>query len=111
MFCADNAVQVLDVGLPAAQKAAALTPKDPQVLDALGWSYAQAGLLYNAEQTLTKATVLAPDIALAHFHLAETDLRMGDQTSALDQLNQAHQLDANCPVGKLAAQLLSQYFP
>ena len=95
MFCADNAVQVLDLGLPTARKAAELAPKDPQVLDALGWSYAQAGLLYNAEQTLMKATAIAPDLALAHLHLAETYLRKGDQTSAVDQLNLARQLDGD----------------
>jgi len=111
MFCADNAVRVLDVGLPAAEKAAALAPKDPQVLDALGWSYAQVGLLYNAEQALIKATVLDPDLAIAHLHLAETDLRKGDQVSALAQLNLAMQLDGDGPVGKLALQLRNQYFP
>jgi Flp pilus assembly protein TadD len=111
MFCADNAIQVLDVGLPAAKKAAELAPNDPPTLDALGWSFVQAGLLYNAEQTLIKATSLAPDLASAHLHLAETYLRKGDRTSALHELNQARQTDADGPTGALAGQLLKQYFP
>jgi tetratricopeptide (TPR) repeat protein len=111
LFSADNGVQILDVGLPAARKAGELAPNDPQVLDTLGWSYAQAGLLYNAEQTLLKATSVAPDSALVHLHLAETYLRRGDQASALRELRLARQLDGNGPIGQLAGQLISRYFP
>lgn len=111
LFCADNSVQVLDVGLPAAKQAAELAPNDPDVLDALGWSFAQAGLLYNAEQTLIKATDLAPRSALAHFHLAETFLLKGDQASALRELTLTNQLDPEGPTGKLAGQIIKQYFP
>jgi len=111
MFCADNGVQVLDVGLPAAKKAAELAPHDPQSLDALGWSYAQSGLLYDAEQTLLGAIKAAPDSALAHLHLAETYLRQGNNGSALNELKLARQFDANGSTGLFAAQLLKQYFP
>ena len=111
LFSVDNGVQILDVGLPAAKKAGELAPNDPQVLDALGWSFAQAGLLYNAEQTLIKATDLAPGNSLAHLHLAETYLRAGDQTSALRELKVARELDGEGAVGTLAAQLIQQYFP
>ncbi len=111
LFCADNRVQVLQIGLPAAQKAAELAPSDPQVLDTLGWSYTQAGYLYRGEQTLLKAVQAAPDAALAHLHLAETYLRKGDRASALTEFRLARQLDANGPVGAFATQLLQQYFP
>lgn len=111
MFCADNGVQALDVGLPAAKKAAQIAPEDPQALDALGWSYLNAGYPYNAEQTLLKAIQAAPDFALAHVHLAETYLRKGDNASARAQLNLARQLDPDGPTGQLASVLLQQYFP
>ncbi len=111
MFCADNGVQALDVGLPAAKKAAQIAPEDPQALDALGWSYLNAGYPYNAEQTLLKAIQAAPDFALAHVHLAETYLRKGDNASARAQLNLARQLDPDGPTGQLASALLQQYFP
>lgn len=111
MFCANNSVQVREVGLPAAQKAAQLAPNDPQVLDALGWSYMNAGYLYSAQQALLKAIQSMPDLALAHIHLAETYLRQGDRASALNELSLARQLDQNGPVGELASQLLKQYFP
>ncbi len=111
IFCADNDVQVLNIGLPAAQKAAGLAPADPQVLDALGYSYLRAGYLYNAEQNLLKAVKASPELAQAHIHLAETYLQKGDRLPALDQLNLARQLDPNGPTGQFAAQLLEQYFP
>ncbi len=111
MFCADHGVRVLDIGLPAAKMAAQLTPEDPQVLDALGWSYLNAGYLYNAEVNLLKAIHTAPDQPLPHIHLAEMYLRKGDNASAFDQLNRVRQLDENGPAGLLATQLLQQYFP
>ena len=111
MFCADNAVRVSDIGLPAAQKAADISPKDPQVLDALGWSYMNAGYLFTAEQNLIKATQLAPDSAIIHVHLAEMYLQKGDRPSALNELNLAQKLDAGGTVGEFAGKLLKQYFP
>jgi tetratricopeptide (TPR) repeat protein len=111
MFCADNGVQVLDVGLPAAQKAAGIAPKDPQVLDALGWVTLKAGYPSTAEQNLLKSIQAAPDVALTHLHLAETYLDQGNHASAFNELNLAHQLDENGSVGQFAAELLKQYFP
>ncbi len=111
IFCADNGIQVLEVGLPAAKKAAALAPDDPQVLDALGWSYAQAGLLYNAEQTLVKARDLAPYSASIHQHLAETYLRKGDQTAAYSELQAAAQPPPAEPAQQIVHPLFSGYSP
>ncbi len=111
MFCADNGVQVLDVGLPAAQKAAEIAPKDPQVLDALGWAFLKAGYPASAQENLQKSIEAAPGVALTHLHLAETYLDQGNRASALNELNLAHQLDVNGSVGQFAAELLKQYFP
>lgn len=110
-FCSDNGVQVLEVGLPAAKKAADLAPKDPQVLDVLGWTYLNAGYPYSAEQTLQQAIQIAPDLASAHLHLAETYLGNGDRPSAFNELNLAAQLDQGGPTGQLATQMLKRYFP
>jgi len=110
-FCSDNDLYVLDVGLPAAKQAAQLTPNDPQILDMLGWSYSNAGLLYNAEQNLLHAIKLSPKLAIAHLHLAENYLRQGNNTSAITELNLVVQLDQSGPSGQTAAQILKQYFP
>jgi tetratricopeptide (TPR) repeat protein len=110
-FCVDNGVQVLKIGLPAALRAVALAPQDPQALDVLGWSYLQAGYPYSAEQTLLKALQAAPDLAAAHFHLADVYLRNGDRVSALAELKAARQLDPQGTIGQAAIQALQMYFP
>ncbi len=111
LFSADNGVQVLDIGLPAAKKAAEIAPNDPQVMDTLGWTYAQAGLLNTAEQTLLKALKVAPDFASAHLHLGQVYLKQGKPSLASYELSLARQLDPEGPLGVYAAQLLKQYFP
>ncbi len=111
LFCADNDSHVLDVGLPAARKAAQLAPNDPQALDSLGWSLAQTGQLSDAQPTLMKATLLDPASASAHLHLAQTYLRQGDQKSAVVELQLAFQLDSGGPLGQSAWKLLNQYSP
>ena len=111
MFCSDNGVQVSDIGLPAAQKAAGISPNDPQVLDALGWSFMNAGYLSHAEETLLKAEKAAPDSAIIHVHLAEMYLQRGDKLSALKELNLAQGLDFGGALGQFAGKLLQQYFP
>jgi len=111
MFCSDNDLYVLDIGLPAARQAALLAPDDPQTLDVLGWSYSNAGLLYDAEQNLLKAVKLSPNLAMAHLHLAENYLRQGDRASAFTELNLTVQLDKDGTPGQSAAQILKQYFP
>ncbi len=110
-FCANNGVQVDTVGLPAALKAASLAPHDAQALDILGWSYAQTGLPQTAKEKLLQAIQAQPDLAMAHLHLAEVYLRMGDYVSARGEFNEATGLDPNGAAGQLAAQLLRQYFP
>jgi tetratricopeptide (TPR) repeat protein len=110
-FCAEYAVHVQDVGLPAAQKAVDLSPKDAQALDVLGWSQLSLGQFYTAEQTLLAALKLAPEDALAHLHLAMTYLQTGKLTEAYDQLCRAVELDPNGATGQQASQILKQYFP
>jgi tetratricopeptide (TPR) repeat protein len=110
-FCSDNDLYVLDIGLPAAKQAAQLAPNDPQTLDVLGWSYSNAGLLYNSEQNLLHAIKLSPNLAIAHLHLAENYLRQGNNASALNELNLTVQLDKDGTSGQMAAGILKQYFP
>jgi len=110
-FCADNEVQVLDVGIAAGLKAVELAPKDPQALDALGWAYAQAGYLFKAEESLLQALDRNPDFPLAHLHLGLTYLRWGQNQLALEHWTKAVQLDAGGATGTTASELLQSYFP
>ena len=111
LFCADNSVQVLDVGVAAGLKAVELAPSDPQALDALGWAYAQAGYLHKAEEALLKALAANPDFAAAHVHLGLTYMRWGQNDKAREHWSRAAQIDGNGAVGEYAGQLLNTYFP
>ncbi|MFH1185016.1 MAG: hypothetical protein V1755_08260, partial [Chloroflexota bacterium] len=111
LFCADNGVQVLDLGVAAGLKAVELAPGDPHALDALGWTYSQAGYLTKAEQSLLQALEEAPDFAPAHLHLGTTYLRWGQNNLALEHWNEAVRIDGDGAVGQVAAQMLNAYFP
>ncbi|MCJ7436065.1 MAG: tetratricopeptide repeat protein [Anaerolineales bacterium] len=111
LFCAANNIQVEEVGLPAAQKAVQLAPKDASALDVLGWSYLLSGRLTLAEQTLLKAVNIAPELASAHLHLGMTYLAQANRNAAHLELTRARDLDPQGEVGQFAAQLLKQYFP
>ena len=111
LFCADNNVQVLDVGVAAGLKAVELAPSDPRALDALGWANAQAGYLHKAEEALLKALAADPDFAAAHLHLGLTYMRWGQNDKAFEHLNRAAQIDGTGAVGQYAGQLLNTYFP
>ncbi len=110
-FCAQYSVQVEEVGLPAAQKAVALAPDDPLVLDVLGWSQLSAGQFTSAKQTLAAALKKAPNFAAAHLHLGFVELQLGDRSSAYEQFVNAQELDPQGVYGQQAAQALKQYFP
>jgi tetratricopeptide (TPR) repeat protein len=111
VFCVENSVYMEDVGLPAAQKAAELAPDDPLALDVLGRSYLSSGRYANAEQTLLDVIKRFPDHLPAHIHLALTYLAQGNGGAARDKLIYVQSADPNGANGKLAGQLLKQYFP
>jgi protein O-GlcNAc transferase len=111
LFCAANNVHVEEVGLPAAQKAVELAPKDASALDVLGWSYLSSGRLSLAEQTLLGAIEIAPELASAHLHLGMTYLAQASYNAAHLELTRARDLDPQGEAGQFAAQLLTQYFP
>lgn len=111
IFCAENAVQVEDIGLPAAQQALSLSPNDPLALDALGFAYLSTGRYANAEQTLLQAIELMPENFSAHIHLAMTYLAQGNQIAAYNSLTYVRDADTPGAYADLAAQLLQRYFP
>jgi tetratricopeptide (TPR) repeat protein len=105
-FCAQNNVNVNDVGVPAAQKAVVLSKNDPAALDVLGWAYLQAGRYIEAESALELALEHDPQYASAHLHLAAVYLQTNDRVSAYDHLIQARDLGS-----AEAEAALKQYFP
>ncbi|HSL46270.1 MAG TPA: tetratricopeptide repeat protein [Anaerolineales bacterium] len=106
IFCAQNNVNVRDVGLPAAQKAVLLTPEESTSLDVLGWSLTLEARYEEARRMLDRALELDQNNASAHLHMGLLGLQMNDRTTAYDHLMQARDL------GNQEAEIvLKQYFP
>lgn len=105
-FCGQNNIRVLDVGVPAAQRALALEWNDSVLEDLLGWLWLISADYPGAERHLLRALELDPQNASAQFHLGMLFLQTGDRAAAFDHLVQARDL------GNADAQaLLNQYFP
>lgn len=105
-FCTRNRINIRDVGIPAAQKAVTLEPKDPLALDTLGWVLVLDERYYEAERFLFQALEVDPGLASAHYHLALLYFQKDDRAAMYDQLVQARDLGSS-----EAGELLRQYFP
>lgn len=106
IFCAQNNVNVRDVGVPAAQKAVVLTEGDATSLDLLGWLLLLDARYAESEQTLLRALELDPQHASAHLHLGMLYLEQDNRASAYPHFVNARDL------GNTDAQaVLNQYFP
>lgn len=106
IFCAQNNVNIKDIGVPAAQKAVILTEADASSLDILGWLLLLDARHEEAERMLIRALEVDSQNASAHVHLGMVYLQKNDRTSAYDHLIQARQLGND-----EAEVLLNQYFP
>ncbi|MEP6894269.1 MAG: tetratricopeptide repeat protein [Chloroflexota bacterium] len=105
-FCAQNNIHVNDVGIPAAQRAAAIKLNDAGLQDLLGWLLLLNNNYPDAERHLTQALDLDSQNASAHFHLAMVYLQIDNQALAKEHLISARDL------GYTDAQVvLNQYFP
>ena len=106
MFCAQNGVNIKDVGVPAAQKAVVLSEDDPTALDLLGWLLLLDGRYDDAENILRRALELDSQNASVHLHMALLYLQRQQRAAAYDHLVLARDL------GSVEAEaLLTQYFP
>ena len=105
-FCAENNVNLSDIGIPAAQKAVVISDDDPAALDVLGWSLSLGARYDDAEKILLRALDADPQNASAHFHLGIVYLHTNDRVSAYDHLIRARDLGS-----AEAEAALKQYFP
>ena len=106
IFCAQNNVNVRDVGVPAAQQAVVLAPDDSDSLDVLGWLLILDARYEEASRMLARALELDPGHAAAHFHLGMLYLQTGERLLAHDYLILARDRGSN-----EAGMILQQYFP
>jgi tetratricopeptide (TPR) repeat protein len=110
-FCAENNVNLDDIGLPAAEKAVELAPDDPAAQDSLGWTYFASGRYANAEKILSDVNERFPEYLPAHIHLAMTYLAQGNRSAAQNKLFYVMNADPEGVYGKEAGRLMQQYFP
>jgi Flp pilus assembly protein TadD len=106
IFCAQNNVNVRDVGVPAAQKAVILAGEDPASLDVLGWLLTLDARYEEAARMLNRALELDPQNGSAHLHLGMLYMQTNDHVSAYDHLVQARDLG-----NKEAEMILQKFFP
>jgi tetratricopeptide (TPR) repeat protein len=106
IFCAQNAVNIKDVGVPAAQKAVILTKNDSTSIALLGWLLLLDANYQESELMLLRALELDPQNASAHFHLGLLYLQMEDRTQAYGHFVNARDLGSSD-----AQVVLNQYFP
>ena len=106
IFCAQNNVNVKDVGVPAAQKSVLLAKEDPAALDVLGWLLTLDARHEEAARILNRALELDPRNGSAHLHLGMLYMQTNDRDSAYEHLVQARELG-----NKEAEMALAQYFP
>ena len=111
IFCADNNVQLEEIGLPAIQQAVLLAPGDIVTLDALGYVYLSSGRYANAVEILLSVIEDSPDYFPAHIHLAMAYLAQGDRAAAYNVLTFVRGSPNAGAYAGSARELLEKYFP
>ena len=111
IFCADNNVQLEEVGLPAIEQAVLLAPGDIVTLDALGYVYLSSGRYARAVETLRSVIESAPEYYPAHIHLAMAYLAQGDLPAAYNLLTFVRDSPGAGAYTDSARELLDKYFP
>ena len=78
-------------GLVFAERGRSQTPRSPEVLDAIGWSYYRMGKFERAEETVRRS-IRQADTMEAYLHLAQIVTKKQEFTEALGHLRMAEEL-------------------
>ena len=81
-----------DIGIPAAQRAVALDPKNSASEDTLGWLWYLNEDFPSAERHLLAALALDAQNASAHLHLGMVYMQTNDRARALSEITLARDL-------------------
>jgi tetratricopeptide (TPR) repeat protein len=79
----------LDEALEMVRKALEIEPDSGVYIDSLGWVYYQQGHYADALRELDRAVRLEPPNAEIYDHVGDTQLKLGDQTKAIEWWNKA----------------------
>lgn|SRR5580698_1924222 len=85
----------LSQALPYLQRAAAIAPRNPKVLEQLGRVYDQLKMPDEAAHELEQAIALAPDVAALHFRLGQVYRHQGRQQQAQQQFDICARLNSS----------------
>lgn len=110
LFSVQYAVQIEDIGLPAAQRAVILSPDNATFVDTLGWVYFNLEQDNDAEKQFLHALELDQDLDSAHLHLGIFYLKHSHRDLARQSLLRARTLSPEGLAGVQAAKLLERYF-
>lgn len=106
LFCAQNNVNVKDVGILAAEKAVILAKNDAAALDLLGWLLMLDARYEDSERQLLRAIEADPQNASAYLHLGMLYMEKQDRVAAYNHFLKSRDF------GSTDAQaILNQYFP
>lgn len=97
-FWSDDALQVLDEAIAAAQQALAMNPDDPMAYAALGYVYRFTGDEARAIGNLERAVLLNPNNATIRLQLAHTLDWFRHQSRALPEIELAIRLSPRDPL-------------
>jgi len=97
----------INEALNFAQKAKEKLPKDPGVMDTLGWIYYKKGLYDSAISEFTDSLKQLPENATIHYHLGLAYKKKGKKDLAIKELEKALSLDAGFSGAEQARKILS----
>jgi tetratricopeptide (TPR) repeat protein len=92
-----------DKALKIAEVAVTTFPENAMAYNLLGWSQAGLKNFVGAEKNLKKSLEIDPNLAAAHYNLANMYKAMGNNDSASKEYQKAYELDQNGSIGNLAA--------
>ena len=97
----------MNKALSLAQKAKEKFPKDPKIMDTLGFVYYKKGLYDSAITEFTDSLKKIPDNAMVRFHLGLTYYDKGDKDRAKAEFKKALDIDQKFERADEARQILS----
>jgi tetratricopeptide (TPR) repeat protein len=110
-FCIINSVEANTTGLDAARQALILDPKNPSMLDLMGWAFQNMNDLDNAKKFFLQSIQQDDKYAPARLHLGQVYLQLDQNNLAYDQFALVVNLSKDEAILDTTRRLIQNYFP
>jgi Flp pilus assembly protein TadD len=110
LFCIRYEYMLDEVGLPAARRAVALAPQDPETLDVMAQALTVQGDVPGARRFIERALEADPEYVPARLHLGLLLALDGDLEAARAEWDWVQASAAGTPEAAQAARLVENYF-